>query len=50
MGEAVEWDEAAVLAWVALAHAAAAEAVNFGTDWKAEAEHGGCYQAIATGI
>jgi NitT/TauT family transport system substrate-binding protein len=33
-------------------HAAAAsiETVNFGTDWKAEAEHGGYYQAIATGI
>ena len=24
--------------------------VTFGTDWKAEAEHGGYYQAIATGI
>ena len=24
--------------------------VSFGTDWKAEAEHGGYYQAIATGI
>ena len=30
--------------------AAAAESVGFGTDWKAEAEHGGYYQAIATGI
>src|SRR5215471_19632364 len=29
---------------------AAAEEVSFGTDWKAEAEHGGFYQAIATGI
>ena len=29
---------------------AAAETVNFGTDWKAQAEHGGFYQAIATGI
>jgi len=27
-----------------------AEPVTFGTDWKAEAEHGGYYQAIATGI
>ncbi|MBV9858720.1 MAG: ABC transporter substrate-binding protein [Alphaproteobacteria bacterium] len=26
------------------------DAVSFGTDWKAEAEHGGYYQAIATGI
>ncbi len=33
-----------------LAPAAAAETVAFGTDWKAEAEHGGFYQAIATGI
>ena len=30
--------------------APAAETVSFGTDWKAEAEHGGYYQAIATGI
>jgi NitT/TauT family transport system substrate-binding protein len=30
--------------------AAAADSVNFGTDWKAEAEHGGYYQALATGI
>jgi NitT/TauT family transport system substrate-binding protein len=29
---------------------AVAQAVSFGTDWKAEAEHGGYYQAIATGI
>jgi NitT/TauT family transport system substrate-binding protein len=29
---------------------ALAEEVSFGTDWKAEAEHGGYYQAIATGI
>jgi NitT/TauT family transport system substrate-binding protein len=28
----------------------AADQVSFGTDWKAEAEHGGYYQAIATGI
>jgi NitT/TauT family transport system substrate-binding protein len=32
------------------AGAAAADAVSFGTDWKAEAEHGGYYQAIANGI
>jgi NitT/TauT family transport system substrate-binding protein len=30
--------------------AAALDKVSFGTDWKAEAEHGGFYQAIATGI
>ena len=34
----------------ALSPAAAADSVNFGTDWRAEAEHGGYYQAIATGI
>jgi NitT/TauT family transport system substrate-binding protein len=28
----------------------AADQVSFGTDWRAEAEHGGYYQAIATGI
>src|SRR5207244_7682034 len=37
-------------AGVVLDRAAGAETVNFGTDWKAEAEHGGFYQAIATGI
>jgi NitT/TauT family transport system substrate-binding protein len=30
--------------------ARAEDSVSFGTDWKAEAEHGGYYQAIATGI
>ena len=30
--------------------APAAETVSFGTDWKAQAEHGGYYQAIATDI
>jgi NitT/TauT family transport system substrate-binding protein len=30
--------------------ARALDQVTFGTDWKAEAEHGGYYQAIATGI
>src|SRR5882757_3506986 len=30
--------------------ALAAETVSFGTDWKAQAEHGGYYQAVATGI
>jgi NitT/TauT family transport system substrate-binding protein len=39
----------AVAGWMLL-HSAAAESVTFGTDWKAEAEHGGYYQAIATGI
>src|SRR5205814_7817786 len=40
----------AVCAGLAPLCPAAAETVNFGTDWKAEAEHGGFYQAIATGI
>src|SRR5580700_12333040 len=40
-----------VAAGLALAcGATAAETVAFGTDWKAEAEHGGYYQAVATGI
>jgi hypothetical protein len=33
-----------------MARAAELQTVRFGTDWKAEAEHGGYYQAIATGI
>ena len=43
----------ALWAFTALANAGiatAADAVSFGTDWKAEAEHGGYYQAIATGL
>ena len=39
-----------VSAMWALAPPAWAETVSFGTDWKAEAEHGGYYQAIAAGI
>src|SRR6201982_4113187 len=40
-----------VAAGLALARGATgAETITFGTDWKAEAEHGGYYQAIATGI
>src|SRR5712691_10989287 len=41
---------AALLAAFAPAEFARAESVSFGTDWKAEAEHGGYYQAIAAGI
>jgi NitT/TauT family transport system substrate-binding protein len=41
---------AAFLLTFAFAAAPRAETVSFGTDWKAEAEHGGYYQAIATGI
>jgi NitT/TauT family transport system substrate-binding protein len=40
----------AVAAFALGCSAAAQEKVSFGTDWKAEAEHGGYYQAIATGI
>ena len=40
----------ALYAAIAWGGGAAAETVDFGTDWKAEAEHGGFYQAIATGI
>src|SRR5215472_2632817 len=40
----------ALLAVAAFGGAARSETVSFGTDWKAEAEHGGYYQAIATGI
>jgi NitT/TauT family transport system substrate-binding protein len=41
---------ASVLTAPSLSRAAAADKVKFGTDWKAEAEHGGYYQAIASGI
>src|SRR3984885_2762769 len=41
---------AGLLAVCALTGTARAESVSFGTDWKAEAEHGGYYQALATGI
>jgi len=40
----------AALAAPRIGRAAGLDTVNFGTDWKAEAEHGGYYQAIATGI
>src|SRR3954452_9266973 len=30
--------------------AAAPEKISFATDWKAQAEHGGFYQALATGL
>jgi NitT/TauT family transport system substrate-binding protein len=41
---------AALLVAFASTGIARAESVTFGTDWKAEAEHGGYYQAIAAGI
>ena len=42
----------AVVGWgkLAVPAADAADAVTFGTNWKAQAEHGGFYQAVATGI
>jgi NitT/TauT family transport system substrate-binding protein len=46
----LRWGALAFAVLIALAAAARAESVSFGTDWKAEAEHGGFYQAIAAGI
>ena len=40
----------AALAALAAGPAAALDEVTFGTNWKAQAEHGGYYQAVATGI
>ncbi len=40
----------AMLLAAAPGHAAQLQTVRFGTDWKAEAEYGGYYEAIATGI
>jgi NitT/TauT family transport system substrate-binding protein len=39
-----------VLAALSLASARADDAVSFGLDWLAEAEYGGYYQALATGL
>jgi NitT/TauT family transport system substrate-binding protein len=52
MFDAATRPAAVVVALVAAlaAPAKAADKVNFGTDWKAEAEHGGFYQALAAGI
>jgi len=41
---------AALLGGTAARPAAAEDKVSFGTDWRAQAEHGGFYQALATGI
>ncbi len=42
---------AAGLAAALLSHAClAAESITLGTDWRAQAEHGGYYQAVATGL
>ena len=40
----------AALAALAAGPAAALDAVTFGTNWKAQGEHGGYYQALANGI
>ena len=54
MGDMARSFAAALVGLIALAaFAAPAQAldqVTFGTDWQAEAEHGGYYQALATGI
>ena len=41
---------AAALATLAASAAVAQDKVSFGTDWRAQAEHGCFYQALATGI
>ena len=35
---------------ISLSPASAADRVTFGTDWRAQAEHGGFYQALAKGL
>lgn len=40
----------ALVLGLAATSAWAADKVSFGTNWKAQAEHGGFYQALATGI
>jgi NitT/TauT family transport system substrate-binding protein len=39
-----------ILLFSPLSHAFATDSVTLGTDWRAEAEHGGYYQALATGL
>jgi NitT/TauT family transport system substrate-binding protein len=41
---------AMLLAAATASVARAQDKITFGTDWKAEAEHGGFYQALATGL
>jgi len=41
---------AAMLAAATASVAQAQDKITFGTDWKAQAEHGGFYQALATGL
>ena len=44
-----KWARFAILALFAAAPAGAADKVRFGANWRAEAEHGGFYQAVADG-
>ncbi|MFW5679875.1 MAG: ABC transporter substrate-binding protein [Pseudomonadota bacterium] len=44
------WIFALVAGVAAAGPAVALDEVTFGTNWKAQAEHGGYYQAVATGI
>ena len=44
------WAGLAAFIAVCISPAYAADKVTFGTDWRAQAEHGGFYQALATGI
>jgi NitT/TauT family transport system substrate-binding protein len=46
----MRFGSALIVALTIAAGAHAEDKVTFGTDWKAEAEHGGYYQAIAAGI
>jgi NitT/TauT family transport system substrate-binding protein len=46
----MRWLAALLIAVVLSGHARAEDKVVFGLDWKAEAEYGGYYQAVATGI
>lgn len=46
---AVRLAASAIVMTLATAPAAALDAVTFGTNWKAQAEHGGYYQAVADG-
>ena len=45
----LNWAGLASLALLAAVPAAAADKVSFGTNWRAEAEHGGFYQAVVDG-
>src|SRR5580692_10335132 len=46
----MRWLAAVLIAVLFSGHAWAEDKVTFGLDWRAEAEYGGFYQAVATGI